>query len=55
MIVFKITEYLILNNDLSFHIKYPLDNMDWNIKRMFGIGVTPACPLADTTTIFIGT
>lgn len=29
--------------------------MDWNIKRMFGIGVTPACPLADSSTIFIDT
>ena len=40
---------------LSLHLIYLLDNMDWNIKRMFGIGVTPACPLADSSTIFIDT
>jgi len=31
------------------------DNMDWNFKRMFGIGVSPACPLAAYSTIYIDT
>ena len=29
--------------------------MDWNFKRMFGIGVSPACPLAAYSTIYIDT
>ena len=29
--------------------------MDWNFKRMFGIGVTAGCPLAAYSTIYIDT
>jgi len=29
------------------------DKIDWSLKQMFGIGVAPACPLADTSAIFI--
>jgi len=30
-----------------------LDNVDWNLKHLFGIGVGSACPLAHTSQIFI--
>jgi len=31
------------------------DNIDWSVKQLFGIGITPACPLADTSAVFIDT
>jgi len=31
------------------------DNIDWSLKQLFGIGLTPACPLAETSSVFIDT
>jgi len=30
-----------------------LDNTDWNLKHLFGIGVVSSCPLAETSQIFV--
>jgi len=29
------------------------DNIDWNIKTMFGIGITPGCALASISSVFV--
>ncbi|XP_023323309.1 GPI transamidase component PIG-T-like [Eurytemora carolleeae] len=29
------------------------DNVNWSLKQMFGIGLTPSCPLSHTSTAFI--
>jgi len=30
-----------------------LDNTDWNLKHLFGVGIVSSCPLADTSQIFV--